>query len=302
MLKTAQEIILEVDPIQDEMLKNELSPEFEVVEVVNDEPFLMVGEDNEVLDVLEEDSSDDDEVYEESVPEIEIIVSDLPGAPPGTEDPVIEEETKEDKHSSEPKSKWDWQSKGFSAFLPWIKERLDNVPSHSGYDLGGLNRSIAYLEKLDGEISRAMRSDLDGELNSDKIEDIRAQIEKGISALTSRISKVEKSKKKKASYEPLTKIAQKSPGVHGIYIMAPLFISRLARVCINGCITAGRDISDDFRRQVDKWKLTDREQAELVQLLEDMGFPIRNDRGFKIDEEMNASNSDNFEWAQQFQG
>ena len=51
------------------------------------------------------------------------------------------------------------------------------MPKHSGYDSAGLERAVAYLDRIDSEISKAMRSDLDGSLNADHIENVRSQIE-----------------------------------------------------------------------------------------------------------------------------
>ena len=112
--------------------------------------------------------------------------------------------------------------------------------------------------------------------------------------------KAVKNKKKKSSsleQESFIKEAQKITGVKGIYIMAPLFASRIARICINGMVSAGHDIEDIYAKQVRKWKLTDREQAEVMQLLSDMGYPLRQDRGYMPDEDFDISVDDQFDWS-----
>ena len=254
----------------------------------------------------------------------DVQLSDIPGAPPGTRDPepVLQvsdpevsvqdapaaadaNEAKKDKKNE----KWDWESKGPHGFVQWIKERFDSVPRHSGYDTAGLERAMAYLEKLDSEISKAMRMDLDEELDANKVEEVRAKIDDGISRLQSRLDKVKKVKKdsrrsKKSDMEEfgLVKEAQKIMGVQGVYITVPLLISRIARVCVNGTISAGHDIEDLYERQVKRWKLSDREQAELQQLLFDMGFPVRQDRGFMPDETIEVSDSNNMDWAANYKG
>ena len=45
-------------------------------------------------------------------------------------------------------------------------------------------------------------------------------------------------------------------------------------------VSAGRDIEDIYGEQVKKYKLNNREQAEVLQLMSDMGYPIRQDRAF----------------------
>jgi hypothetical protein len=253
--------------------------------------------------------------------DVEIVIEELPGAPPGTHDPepvleVSEDDKDKDKgevideneaKKSKKPEKWDWESKGPHGFIAWIKGRIDDVPKHSGYDSAGLERAVSYMERLDNEISRAMRLDLDGELDANKVEAVRAQIDDGISRLHDRLDKVKKHsksrRKKKADVsETLIKEAQKITGVQGIYIVAPLFISRVARVCINSIVSAGHDIEDVYARQVKRWKLTDREQAEVMQLLSDMGYPVRQDRGFMPEDDIDFASSDNMDWAANYKG
>lgn len=253
--------------------------------------------------------------------EIEIHLDKLPGAPDGP-DPepepvleVVEEEEEEEKNdtdksddNSKKSDKWDWASKGADGFIVWIKERFDTVPVHSGYDTAGLERAISYLDKLDAEISKAMRLDLDGDLDANKIEQVRSEIDEGISRLQSRLDLIKSNKKskrkKKSDYinQSIIKEAQKITGVQGIYVVAPLFISRIARVCINGTVSAGHDIEDLYEKQVKKYKLNEREQAEVMQLLADMGYPLRQDRGFMPDEDDLTVFENGMDWAQNYKG
>lgn len=260
--------------------------------------------------------------------DIDIVVEDIPGAGSLQDLPLIVEEEEEEvkeapskasekeptqdendaKKSSKKKEKWDWESKGADGFVSWIKERLDSVPRHSGMDTAGLERAISYLERLDSEISKAMRLDLDGDLDANKIEEVRAKIDDGLSRLHDRLEKVKKVKKsykkKKAEFESdlMVKEAQKITGVQGIYVTVPLLVSRIARVCINGMVSAGHDIEDLYNRQVDYYKLNNREQAEVMQLLSDMGYPMRQDRGFLPKDALEVSDSNGMDWASQYKG
>jgi hypothetical protein len=257
--------------------------------------------------------------------DVEIVVEELPGAPAGTKDPEpMLEVSDEPVHADEKPAddandakkmkneKWDWASKGPHGFVAWVKERIDSVPKHSGFDTAGLERALAYMEKLDNEISKAMRMDLDEELDANKVEDIRSKLDDGISRLQDRLEKVRNSKKsskkrKKSAEvveqsEGLVKEAQKILGVKGVYIMAPLLISGIARICINGTVSAGRDISDLYHRQVKQWKLSDREQFELRQLLFDMGFPMPYDRSVSMTEDFDPGSDSNYELMQNFKG
>jgi len=53
----------------------------------------------------------------------------------------------------------------------------------------------------------------------------------------------------------------------------PLLISRMARVCINEAMS-GNDIEEIFKRQIAEYDLDSKEQTELSQLLDDMGWKI----------------------------
>jgi ElaB/YqjD/DUF883 family membrane-anchored ribosome-binding protein len=291
--------------------------------------FMHLDEDTIIHELCEDPTEQDRSDFEASEP-IELVISfdgDLPGAP---ESPFIlepeknlnvteedleknnkdskEEDENDAKYKKSKKSdKWDWESKGADGFVLWVKERFDTVPKHSGYDTAGLERAVSYLDKLDSEISKAMRLDLEGELDADKIEEIRSKIEHGIDMLNDRLDNIKKTKKdsrkKKAEADEafFTKEAQKATPIKGIVISVPLFIFRIASVCINGTISAGHDLEDLFAKQVKKWDLTDREQAEVMQLFADMGYPLKQDRGFMLGEEVDVTSSDNFDWAAQYQ-
>jgi hypothetical protein len=240
--------------------------------------------------------------------DIQIVVDDLPGVESLDPDmehnlEVSDAETVSSADSlrvdnneakkSKKDPKWDWEAHGAHGFVAWIKQRLDEVPKHSGYDTAGIERAMAYLERLDSEISKAMRLDLDGALDANKIEEVRAKIDDGIERLHDRLDKVRskkgKRKKKAEMDELLVKEAQKIPTISGIVITVPLLISRIARVCINGTISAGHDTEVILRDQCEKYKLNLRERAEVEQLLFDMGFPVRKDRGYLPDEDIDAT-------------
>lgn len=154
-----------------------------------------------------------------------------------------------------------------------------------------------------------MRTDYRNEIDASKAEEARETIEDGLERLVERLDKVRSTKfkrhqkkNKKADYtsDGMVKEAQKAPHIGGITITVPLLISRIARVCINGAVSGGHSIEDIFADQVKKYKLTDREQAETLQLLEDMNWPVMRDRGWKVDESGKRSDQDNLDWNQNF--
>lgn len=305
-MKIAQEILVVHPENLMDLIPLEVSDKHHGLEVVDDS----CEHEEAAIEVCDQDDYSDESQQEPL--EIEIFLSDLPGAPEGTRDPepLIEvsesdekdEEDKKDENDAKVKKtdKWDWTSKGLEDFVLWVKSRIDDVPKHSGQDSAGLQRAIAYLEKLDDEVSKAMRLDLDGELDANQIEKVRAVIDNGVERLNDRLDKIKNSKKKtkKKAYtypEGFQKEAQKIAGIQGIIVTVPLLISRIARVCINGSVSAGHDIEDLFQKQVKQYDLDDREQAEVVQLLEDMGYTIRQDRGYLVSDEVDLTSSDNLD-------
>lgn len=273
--------------------------------------------DKDLLYMIDEDLSvDEDEkndhegevvmlVSEDDKPEEEEITSfELPSVP-GAEDQSEVELSVEEEPEVEVSSpaKWDWKSHGLNKALPWIKERMDNPPTHNGKDSVGLERCIAHYEKLDREISSMVRYDIDGILNINLVEKAREEIHKCIDRLSERLNIVNsnkfKKKKKKAddeSEDGFVKEAQKAAGVYGrIQVQVPLLISSLAREIVNGTISSGKDAEQSFKVLAERYKLTDREHRELTSLLSDMGFPIKH-RDYNGD----ASSEENIDYIAQY--
>jgi hypothetical protein len=258
----------------------------------------------EVLDDLEV-SSDDDSSDKDSVV---FVLDKIPGAP-DAEDIIIEMDDDEDENVEvdEVSEEWgEWEPK---TFLPWLDKMFNKVPKHSGYDTTGLEKAIAHFEALDKEITKAMRSDYKNEIDSAKAERAREQIENGLDRLIERLEQVKQKKykrhaKKKKGWAESSGLVKEAgtTNITGITITVPLFISRIARVCINGMVSAGHDIEDMFDRQVKEYNLDKREQAELSQLLSDMGYAMVQDRGYLVGERVDMRRNDNFDWSAQYRG
>jgi hypothetical protein len=243
--------------------------------------------------------------------EIVFSLDKIPGAPNAQEivveteedDDNVEVETDPDDHDT-----WKWEH---SSFLPWLSKMFANIHPHSGRNTTGLERAIAYLEALDREITKAMRTDLKNEIDDEMSEYARDQIENGLERLFDRLESVKSGKYKRyqkkkskawAEEAGMVKEAQKATNITGITITVPLLISRIARVCINGMVSAGHDIEDMFKRQVEEYSLDKREQAELSQLLADMGYAMRQDRGYPVGTPVDTWRSDNYDWNANYHG
>jgi hypothetical protein len=234
----------------------------------------------------------------------------LPKLPGAELDDEIEEEIDVDEPEDEvevaERDKWDWEGGGLSQFLPWLQGMFGTIPKYRGHETSGVERAIAFLERLDSCISRAVRNDLKDELDISQVENARKEIREGVKRLKERLERLTvgtKKKKVKSSTEyqdMIVKEAQKISGVNRTTITVDILLARVAKVCINGMVSGGHDIEKVFDAQVKKYGLNVREQASVLQLLEDFGYAIRRDRGFLRDEEIDVGSSDNFDWAAQY--
>jgi hypothetical protein len=250
----------------------------------------------DIIEVSEDDQPD----------EIVFILDKIPGAP-NAQEIVVQPENEEVEVDADPEedNSWKWTH---ATFLNWLKKMFDNVPSHSGHDTTGCEKAISYLDALNKEITKAMRTDYKNEIDSKKSELVREKIYEGTNNLIERLDKINNEKYKsynKKSWEVTTgmiKEGQKSTRINGITITVPLLISRIARVCINSVVSAGHSLEDTFDAQVKEYDLTNREQAELSQLLADMGFAIQQDRGYPVGTHVDIRKTDNFDWSSQLRG
>jgi hypothetical protein len=261
---------------------------------------LNLGDMQEFLIPMFDDFEDMEVEIDEDENSIKFIIDTIPGAPDAVE---IEEELDENVEIEEEAENdpWKWQHE---TFIDWLKDRCSKVPKHSGYATTGLEKAISYFESLNKEISKAMRTDYKDQIDYALAEQAREEIEQGLEALINRLNQVQGKKFKKKSWAESAGFVKeaKSTKITGITITVPLLISRIARVCINGMVSAGHDMEDMFDKQAEEYKLDKREKAELAQLLEDMGYPLLRDRGIEIGKPIHIERSDNFDWSAQYRG
>lgn len=240
-------------------------------------------------------------------------VPDIPGALDMSDIPEPEEiEVRQDEPEKEI-DPWDWKAiGGHSGFLGWLQDMVNKTPQHSGHDVGGLERAMAYIELLAKEISKAMRTDFKGEIDVNNCEEMADGLYKSLDLMSDRAERLRAhkypnrfgKKTKKASVDSdgaIIKEAQKATNIVGITLVVPLFISRLARTMVNGMVSAGHSMEDQYDQLKKAYDLTTREEAELQQLLSDMGYPMYQDRGL-LNEQVDKSRSDNFDWAANYHG
>jgi hypothetical protein len=269
------------------------------------------GDEDEV--VLYDERPSKEDVIEMHEPKGELEISfKLPPLPGSDADIPLEVSTDdeievkdkndlEENKELEVKDPSDYRSYSPRDLSQWAHYMFQNIPRHTGRETTGIERCISYLKKFDADLSRAISSDFKGEADIGKLEEARKELYDGIDRLEDALEKLKSGRKKKSDLNAeLVKEAQKATHVGGIIITVPIFISRLARICINSQVSAGKDIEDIYGKLVKKYALTEREQAELMQILSDMNYPLRQDRGYNTDELVDETSSDNFDWSAQF--
>lgn len=111
---------------------------------------------------------------------VEILEDMVPGA-----DLVIVMPDDDDvEESNEKQRELDWENDGdHSHFIQHLRTKLDNIPKHTGQTTVGCERAIAYLKRLDREISRAIQSDDNNVIDEEEAEKIRDTIIEFVSKL-----------------------------------------------------------------------------------------------------------------------
>lgn len=225
-------------------------------------------------------SNDQKEYQEDEVMDSDTI--DLPGLADGA-NPVMDNPA-EDEMDQENKS---WvKDNAVSDFSSYIKDAYPGkIPRHDGTSTLGCERAVKFLEKLNGEISKALRLDEEDVLDIDDLERIRVNIVKDVVKLKKHIKKLKAKLLKESgviiSDENILKTAEisKTASTPTIQLVVTPFERAIAGILINSTVSAGRPFEDVYSRLKEKYSLDDREELSIMQLLKDMGHPIFKDRG-----------------------
>jgi len=137
----------------------------------------------------------------------EVVEEVLEDLMPGTDLTVEELNPKE--HNEEAPREKDWEHDGdHHHFIVYLKNRMSNLPRHSGNTTVGCERAIAYLKELDKEISKAIQSDKDNVIDEGEAENIREMIYDFISKLETRHGELSSKRSEKYRKKASVKIAQ----------------------------------------------------------------------------------------------
>jgi hypothetical protein len=184
-------------------------------------------------------------------------------------------------------------------FMEYVHEQYPaNIPQHDGRSMVGCERAVSFLDKLNSQISSAIREDTDNVLDIQALEGVRVSIMKDVLILKKHLGKLKKLVKdehdKQASidrsgipkwisasgreveYEDLKKEAA-TP--NNIVIAVSPFERAISGIMINAHVSGGHPIEEVYGFLADKYSIDNREELAIMQLCMDSGFHIFKDRG-----------------------
>lgn len=207
---------------------------------------------------------------------------------PGSDLPLEEEEEEEVEEVEK-----DWaHDRDPNAFMSYIMDMYPSkIPRHSGQSTVGAERASNFLNAINKEISEAVKTDRDGVLDIDILEDVRVRIMNDLLTLKSLIKKLQKGVKDKHNKSSSTNndIVKEATTPRVQLIMTP-FERAMTGIIVNAVVSAGRPFEDVWEFLKKKYDWTDREEIAYLQLIQDLGFTIFKDRGM-VGEEVGSDSS-----------
>lgn len=221
---------------------------------------------------------------------------------PGSEAYVDDGSTVTEVKEVKPQTPKTWEKhRAVSDFMRYINEAYPSkIPPHDGKTMVGAQRAARWLEKLGKEISEAVKKDVNNVLDDARLEEIRVLIMSDIIALNKHMRTFEKSfkdklKGSKASLDTgLMKYAEeiefsynyevekglkKTAMIPRIQLVVQPFERAIAGIIVNSVVSGGKPLEEVYDFLKDKYKLTDREELAVMQVVMDYGYPIFKDRG-----------------------
>ena len=236
---------------------------------------------------------------------------------------------KEDEAEEEEEKTWS-KDKEHSDFIAYLKVRVKQIPKHSGETLPGCERAKSFLRGLDGEISKAMRSDSDGVIDESEVDEIRRSIESMVDRLDNQIGKI---RGKRASVSHDVKLVseaycsscnttspmwndtendrlvcmacnadrndsgslEKTAATPIINVYISAFERAVVGIIINATVSAGKNMEEVYDKMKNKYNFAPREELAIQQLIADYGYPVFKDRGL-LNEPVDPSSGEGVEW------
>ena len=204
----------------------------------------------------------------------EVAIIPIPGSDESFSDPEQENEAFD--------SNWE-EHRDPSMFMPYLESAYPSgIPSHDGSSMVGCEVALLYLNKLNKEISEALRSDSGSSLDPLVLEDYRVKILKDMVLLKERMNGLKKDISDatrditRASNESSISKTATTPRVQ---IVATPFERAIAGILINSVVSAGHPFEDVYDYLNKKYAFSERDELSIMQLVIDSGHHIFKDRG-----------------------
>ncbi len=194
--------------------------------------------------------------------------------------PMAPQEKKEDDS---------WRSsklpKHFDIFLVKEMNRLPKPNSILG-NRSKMEKALGQYRKLDSYISQALQSDYDDDINTEKVDNIRKvveqvrdQLEDALDSLSHATKQRRKTRKRRGEddHDGLKKEGT-TPHFNGFQMVITPLQRAITGALINGTVSGGRDLEELWKDAKKKYKMDDREELEILQILADFGHPEFRDR------------------------
>jgi hypothetical protein len=210
-------------------------------------------------------------------------------------------DNQEDEVDDTPVRNTSWEEdRTVDRFMDYIKDSYPTkIPKHDGKSIVGAERAVKWLTNLGKEISEAVRKDESSVLDDALLEELRVKIMKDILLLKEHIKKIDKTfkkslKKKAGLDDDLMKYAEeielaynyevndeiKKTAAHPkINLYVSPFERAVSGIVINSVVSGGKPLEEVYDFLKEKYKLTDREELAIMQVIMDSGYPIFKDRG-----------------------
>jgi hypothetical protein len=143
---------------------------------------------------------------------------------------------------------------------------------------------LGQYKKLDSDISKALHSDCDDEIDIKHVDGARQKLEQAIdqaeTALENIIDLKNKKRKMRRHGEEENDMVKEAtaPRFEGIQINISAFERAVVGALINGVVSGGRNMEELYETAKKKYDFTEREELAIFQILSDFGYPTFKDR------------------------
>ncbi len=245
----------------------------------------------------ESQTSENNVLYNEIMDAIHVPKRTVPGSSRFIDE--IDDEIKPEPEAPSSPKTW-LNDRSVDDFMEYVKDSYPaKIPRHDGKSMLGVERAIRWLTDLSKEISEAVRKDSDGILDDVALEEARVSIMKDIILLKDHAKKLDKSfkgklKKKAGIDDDLMKFAEEIELAYNHEVEADLkkiaftpkinlfvtpFERAISGIVINSVVSGGKPFEEVYEFLKQKYKLDDRDELAIMQVIMDSGFPIFKDRG-----------------------